>query len=134
MLRRLLNEDGAIVIVCCGGDEGLLLDRDEWVFLREACEAKRSPVQRKRGNHFNWLRVFGQEPPSSAIRSFYADTFEITVQAERELQLKAKNERILEWRLALDNGAQEIEVSPRDIWQCLARLKKGQVEPGRCDG
>ena len=26
-----------------------------------------------------WLRVFGQEPPSSAIRSFYADIFEITV-------------------------------------------------------
>ena len=37
------------------------------VFLREACEAKRSPVQRKRGNHFNWLRVFGQEPPSSEL-------------------------------------------------------------------
>ena len=99
------------------------------VFLREACEAKRSPVQRKRGNHFNWLRVFGQEPPSSAIRSFYADIFEITVPAERELQLKAKNERILEWRRALDNGAQEIEVSPRDIWQCLARLKKGKSIP-----
>ena len=47
-------------------------------------------------------------------------------QAERELQLKAKNERILEWRRALDNGAQEIEVSPRDVWQCLARLKKGK--------
>ena len=39
MLRRLLNEAGAIV--SCGGDEGLLLDRDEWFFLREACEAKR---------------------------------------------------------------------------------------------
>ena len=49
------------------------------VFLWEACEAKRSPVQRKRGNHFNWLRVSGQEPPSSAIRSFYASIFEITV-------------------------------------------------------
>ena len=99
------------------------------VFLREACEAKRSPVQRKRGNHFNWLRVFGQELPSSAIRSFSADIFEITVPAECELQLKAKNERILEWRRALDNGAQEIEVSPRDIWQCLARLKKGKSNP-----
>ena len=98
-------------------------------FCREACEAKRSPVQRKRGNHFNWLRVFGQEPPSSAIRSFHADIFEITVPAERELQLKAKNERILEWRRALDNGAQEIEVSPRDVWQCLARLKKGKSSP-----
>ena len=61
-------------------------------------------MQRKRGNHFNWLRVFGQEPPSSAIRSFYADIFEITVPAERELQLKAKNERILEGRRAMDNG------------------------------
>ena len=57
-----------------------------------------------------------------AIRSFYADIFEIKVQADRELQLKAKNERVLEWRRALDNGAQEIEVSPRDVWQCLARL------------
>ena len=66
------------------------------VFLREACQAKRCPVQRKRGNHFNWLRVFGQELPSVAIRSFYADIFEIKVQAE--LQLKTKNERILEWR------------------------------------
>ena len=64
-----------------------------------------------------------------AIRSFYADIFEIEVQAERELQLKAKNERILEWRRALDNGAQEIEVSPRDVWQCLARLKKGKSSP-----
>ena len=99
------------------------------VFLREACEAKRSPVQRKRGNHFNWLRVFGQEPLSVAIRSFYADTFEIKVRAERELQLRAKNERILDWRRALDNGAQEIEVSPRDVWQCLARLKKGKSSP-----
>ena len=67
------------------------------VFLLEACEAKRSPVQRKRGNRFNWLRVFGQEPPSMAIRSYYADIVEITVPAERELQLKAKSERILEW-------------------------------------
>ena len=83
------------------------------VFLREACEAKRSPVQRKRGNHFHWLRVFRQEPPSSATRSFYADIFEITVPAERELQLKAKNERILERRRPLDNGSQEIEVSQR---------------------
>ena len=99
------------------------------VFLREACEAKRSPVQRKRGNHFNWLRVFGQEPPSSAHRSFHADIFEITVPAERKLQLRAKNERILEWRRALDNGAQEIEVSPREVWQCLARLKKGKSSP-----
>ena len=41
MPRRLLNGDGAIV--SCGGDEGLLLDRDDVVFLREACEAKRSP-------------------------------------------------------------------------------------------
>ena len=87
------------------------------VFLREACEAKRSPVQRKRGNHFNWLRVLGQEPPSSAIRSLF---------------LRCGHFRD-HWR-ALDNVAQEIEVSPRDVWQCLARLKKGQVEPGRCDG
>ena len=123
MLRRLWSGD--VAIVCCGGDEGLsFLPQRQVVFLREACEAKRSPVQRKRGNHFNWLRVFGQEPPSSAIRRFYADIFEITVPAERELQLKAKNERILEWRRALDNGAQEIEVSPRDVWQCLARLKR----------
>ena len=43
-----------------------------------------------------------------AIRSFNADIFEIKAQAERELQLKAKNERILEWRRALENGAQEI--------------------------
>ena len=61
-------------------------------------------MQRKRGNHFNWLRVFGQEPPSVAIRSFYADIFEIEAQADCELQLKAKNERTLEWRRALDNG------------------------------
>ena len=61
-------------------------------------------MQRKRGNHFNWLRVFGQEPPSVAIRSFYADIFEIEAQADCELQLKAKNERILEWRRTLDNG------------------------------
>ena len=67
--------------------------------------------------------------PSSAIRSFYADIFEITVPAERELQLKAENERILEWRRALDNGAQEIEVSPRDVWQCFGQVKKRQVEP-----
>ena len=39
------------------------------VFLRDAYEAKRSPVQRKRGNHFDWLRVLGQELPSVAIRS-----------------------------------------------------------------
>ena len=83
----------------------------------------------ERSRKWHWLRVFGQEPPSSAIRSFYADIFEITVPAERELQLKAKNERILEWRRSLDNGAQEIEVSPRDIWQCLARLKKGKSSP-----
>ena len=107
-----------------------LVRQGQVVFLREACEAKRSHVQLKRGNHFNWLRVFGQEPPSSAIRSSYADIFEITVPAERELQLKAKNERFLEWRRALDNGTQEIEVSPRDVWQCLARLKKGKSSPG----
>ena len=64
-----------------------------------------------------------------AVRSFYADIFEIEAEAERELQLKAKNERILEWRRALDNGAQEIEISPRDVWQCLARLKKGKSSP-----
>ena len=29
----------------------------------------------------------------------------------------------------MDNGAQEIEVSPRDVWQCLARLKKGKSSP-----
>ena len=127
MLRRLWSGDVAIVF--CGGDEGLSFDRDKCFFLREACEAKRSLVQRKRGNHFNWLRVFGQEPQSLAIRSFYADIFEITVLAERELQLKAKNERILEWRRALDNGAQEIEVSSRDVWQCLAMLKKGKSSP-----
>ena len=60
------------------------------VFLQEGCEAKRSPAQRNRGNHFNWLRVFGQEPPSIAIRSFHADIFEITVPAERKLQLKVE--------------------------------------------
>ena len=79
-------------------------------------------MHRKRGNHFNWLRVFGQEPPSSAIRSFYADIFEITVPAERELQLKAKNERTLEWRRALDIGAQEIESLPT---RCLAVFGPG---------
>ena len=84
----------------------------------------RKILQRKRGNHFDWLRVFGQEPPSMAIRSFYADFVEIKAQADRELQLKAKNERILEWRRALENGTQEIEISPRDVWQFLSRLKK----------
>ena len=69
------------------------------------------------------LRVFGQEPPSSAIRSFYADIFEITVQAERELQLKAKNLRILEWRRALDNGAQEIRLKSHHVMS-------GSVWPG----
>ena len=59
-----------------------------------------------------------------AIRCFYADIFEIKTRAERELQLKAKNVRILEWRRALENGAQEIEIFSSDVWQCLARLKK----------
>ena len=59
-----------------------------------------------------------------AIRSFYADNFEITAPAERELQLKAKNERILECR-----EAQESRVRQREVWQCLARLKEGKVEP-----
>ena len=121
MLRRLWSGD--VAIVSCGGGEGLSLYRDKW-FLQEACEANRSPVQRKRGNHFNWLRVFGQEPPSVAIRIFYADIFVNKVQADREMQLKAKNEHILEWRRALDNGAQEIEV-----WQCLVMLKKGKSSP-----
>ena len=71
--------------------------------------------------------VFGQEPPSMA-RSFYADIFEIEAQAERELQLTAKNERILEWRRALENGAQEIEISSSDVWQCLVgQAQKRQV-------
>ena len=30
---------------------------------------------------------------------------------------------------SVDNGAQEIEVSPRGVWQCLARLKKGKSSP-----
>ena len=80
MLRRLWSGDGAIVSCC--GDEGLSLDRDKWFLCGK--NAKRSPVQRKRANHFNWLRVFGQEPPSVAIRRFYSDIFEIKVQAERE--------------------------------------------------
>ena len=75
------------------------------------------------------MRSFWQEPPSSAIRKFHADIFEITVLAERQLQLKAKNQRILERRGALDNGAQEIEVSSRDVWQCFGQVEKGQVEP-----
>ena len=36
-----------------------------------------------------------------AIRSFYADIFEITVPAELELQLKSENERILRRRRAV---------------------------------
>ena len=88
MLRRIPSGDSAIV--SCGGDERPSFDRDRWFFLREACEAKRSQVQRKRGNHVNWLRVFGQEPPSVAVRSFHADIFEIEAKTERVLQLKAK--------------------------------------------
>ena len=81
-------------------------------------------MQRKRGKHFNWLRFFGQEPPSVAIRSFYADIFEI-----RELQLKAKNERILELRHAQESGVWEIAISSSDVWKCLCRLKKGKSSP-----
>ena len=104
---RLRSE--ATVALCCDGcraetvQPSLVAERKGphstetgVVFLREACEAKRSPVQRKGGNHLNWLMVFGQEPPSVALRSFYADIFEIEAQAERELQLKAKSERMLE--------------------------------------
>ena len=79
------------------------------VFLREACEAKRSPLQWKRGNHFNWLRVFGQEPPSMAIRSFHADIFEIEAQAKRELQLKAKKTSV-SW-----NGGDRWTMGPRRL-------------------
>ena len=48
------------------------------VFLREACEAKRSPVQRKRGNHFNWLRVFRQEPPEVFTLTFLRSLFRLS--------------------------------------------------------
>ena len=57
-----------------------------------------------------------------------ADIFEIKVQADRELQLKAKNERILGWRRAWDNGAQEIEGLA-----VFGQVEEGQVEPGRSD-
>ena len=92
------------------------------VFLREACEAKRSPVQRKRGKHFNWLRVFGQEPPSSAIRSFYADIFEITVPAERELQLKGQK------MSAFWNGGERWTMGPRRLKS--PHVMSGSVWPG----
>ena len=59
-----------------------------------------------------------------AIRSFYADIFEI-----RELQLKAKNERILELRHAQESGVWEIAISSSDVWKCLCRLKKGKSSP-----
>ena len=124
VLRRHLSGDSAIV--SCGGRRRASVDKDKCFSCRKRVRQKRSPVQRKRGNHFNWLRVFGQEPPSMAIRSFYADIFEIKAQSERELQLKAQNERILEWRRALENGVQEIEISSSDVWQCLASLKKGK--------
>ena len=67
-----------------------------------------------------------QEPPSLAIRSFYADTFEITIPAEREQLLKVKNERILEWRRAQESGVWEISITPSDVWKYLCRLKKGK--------
>ena len=67
---------GDSAFVSCG-DEGLSLDRDVWSFCGKHVRRNHLPVQRKRGNNFNWLRVFGQEPPSVAIRSLYADIFEI---------------------------------------------------------
>ena len=103
------------------------------VFLQEACENKRSLVQRRRGGHFNWLRVFGQEPPSIAIISFHADIFEITAPAERELQLRAKNERILDGRQALANGARERDFSKLRV-EVPGQAQEEQVDPGRCDG
>ena len=49
--------------------------------------------------------------------------------AERELQLKAKNERILEWRQAQESSVWEIAISQSDAWKCLYRLKKGKSSP-----
>ena len=109
----------------CGGNENLSLHRDEWFFFcgkharRNDLQCNGSVASISTGCDF-----FVQEPPSVAIRSFYADIFEI-----RELQLKAKNERILELRHAQESGVWEIAISSSDVWKCLCRLKKGKSSP-----
>ena len=63
------------------------------VFLQEACEAKRSPVQRKRGNHFNWLRVFGQNlrrrPSGVSALKFLRSLFRLSASCNCEGQKRA---------------------------------------------
>ena len=64
-----------------------------------------------------------------AIRSFHADIFEIEAKTERELQLKAKNERILDWRRALENGPRRFKSPHMMSGSVWPGSKKGKSSP-----
>ena len=94
------------------------------VFLREACEANTISGATEAWQPLQLGESFGAGTSVDGHQKFSTQTCSRSrFRPSAELQLNAKNERVLERRRALDNGAQEIEVSPRDVWQCLARLK-----------
>ena len=119
MLRRLWSGDGAIV--SCGGDEGLSLDRDKRFFCRKHVRRNDLRCNGCVATISTGCEFWEQEPPSSATRSFYADIFEITVPAERELQLKAKTS--VSW-----NGGERWTMGPRRLKSPHAM--SGSVWPG----